>query len=123
VGNGGESIPVPESKAQNPMKQTVSSYQFVESFRAAGRESQFTRAALFALFDYLENYGDFCGVELELDPIAICCEWAEYPSALKAAHDYGSSGKENDTEEAALEWLENRTQVVEFEGGVVIQLF
>ncbi len=105
------------------MKQTVSSYQFVESFRAAGRESQFTRAALFALFDYLENYGDFCGVELELDPIAICCEWAEYPSALKAAHDYGSSGKENDTEEAALEWLENRTQVVEFEGGVVIQLF
>jgi len=105
------------------MKQTVTEYQFIESFRAGGRESQFTRAALFALFEYLEDYEDSCGVELELNPIGICCEWAEYPSALKAAHDYGSSGKENDTEEAALEWLENRTQVVEFEGGVVIQLF
>ena len=105
------------------MKTTVSEFQFVESFRAAGRESQFSRAALFALFEYLEDYEDSCGVEFELDPIGICCEWAEYPSALKAAHDYGSSGKENDTEEAALEWLENRTQVVEFDGGVVIQLF
>jgi hypothetical protein len=105
------------------MKTTVSEFQFVDSFRAAGRESQFSRAALFALFEYLEDYEDSCGVEFELDPIGICCEWAEYPSALKAAHDYGSSGKENDTEEAALEWLENRTQVVEFDGGVVIQLF
>jgi len=105
------------------MKTIVSEYQFVEAFRLCGRESQFSVPARRALFDYLEDYEDSCGVELELDPIGICCEWAEYPSALKAARDYGSSGKENDTEESALEWLQNRTQVVEFEGGIVVQMF
>jgi hypothetical protein len=102
------------------MKQTVTSYQFVDSFRAAGRESQFTRPALFALFDYLESYEDDCGVELELDPIGICCEWAEHDSAILAAKEYGQTFE---TEAEALEWLLNHTQVVEFEGGVVIQLF
>jgi hypothetical protein len=102
------------------MKQTVTSYQFVDSFRAAGRESQFTRPALFALFDYLESYEEDCGVELELDPIGICCEWAEHDSAIDAANEYGQTF---DDESEALEWLREQTQVVEFEGGVVIQLF
>jgi hypothetical protein len=111
---------------QNIMKTTVTSYQFVESFRLCGRETQFTRPALFALFDYLEDYEDSFGVELELDPVGICCEWAEYPSALKAANDFGFKevcGNDTDCEPEALEWLRNQTQVVEFDGGIVIQLF
>jgi hypothetical protein len=102
------------------MKQTVTSYQFVDSFRAAGRESQFTRTALLALFDYLESYEDDCGVELELDPVGICCEWAEHDSAILAAKEYGQNFE---TEPEALEWLREQTQVVEFDGGIVIQLF
>ena len=102
------------------MKTTVTSYQFIESFRAAGRESQFSRPALFALFDYLESYEEDCGVELELDPIGICCEWAEHDSAILASKEYG---QEFADESEALEWLREQTQVVEFEGGVVIQLF
>lgn len=102
------------------MKQTVTSYQFVDSFRAAGRESQFTRPALFALFDYLESYEEDCGVELELDPIGICCEWAEHDSAIDAANEYGQTF---DDESEALEWLREQTQVVEFDGGIVIQQF
>lgn len=108
------------------MKTTVSSHSFVEAFRAAGRESQFTRAALFALFDYLESYEEDCGVEFELDPIAICCEWAEHSSAREAADDYGfePTGDDDDArEKSALEWLQNCTQVIEFDGGIVIQQF
>lgn len=105
------------------MKTTVTSYQFVESFRACGRESQFSRAALFALFEYLEEYENSTGEEIELDPIAICCEWAEYSCALKAANDYGFKGSELDTEEFALDWLHEQTQVVSFEGGLVVQQF
>ncbi len=112
------------------MKQTVTSYQFVDSFRAAGRESQFTRAALFALFDYLESYEDDCGVELELDPVGICCEFAEYETATEAAKAYGYDWENAiwteevmDREQASLDWLRNQTQVVEFDGGIVIQLF
>lgn len=109
------------------MKTTVNSHQFIESFRACGRESQFSRAALFALFEYLEEYEDSCGVELELDPIAICCEWAEFSSAREAADDYGFEPDDDDDDDAreksALKWLQDRTQVIEFESGIVIQQF
>lgn len=102
------------------MKNTVTSHSFVEAFRACGRETQFTRAALFALFDYLESYEDDCGVEIELDPIAICCEWAEYESAVEAAESYG---REFSDESDALDWLREQTQVIEFQSGVLIQQF
>ena len=105
------------------MKTIVSEFQFVDSFRLCGRESQFTVPARRALFDHFEQVEEDSDTEFTLDPIGICCDWAEYPSALKAANDYGSSGKENDTEEAALDWLHEQTQVVPFDGGIVIQLF
>jgi hypothetical protein len=105
------------------MKTTVSEFQFVESFRLCGRETQFSvnaRRALFAHFEQVEEDSD---TEIELDPVAICCEWAEHPCALKAANDYGFKGNESDTEEAALDWLHEQTQVVPFDGGIVIQQF
>lgn len=105
------------------MKQTVTEYHFVDSFRACGRESQFTVPARRALFAYLEQLEDSCGTEFELDPIGICCEWCEYPSALDAAKDYGYQEGIDSKSETPLEWLQNRTQVVEFEGGLVIQCF
>jgi hypothetical protein len=107
----------------NTMKQIVTEYMFIDSFRHAGRESQFTVPARRALFEYLEEYEDSCGVELELDPVGICCEWREYPSALDAAKDYGFKDGIDSKDETPLEWLQNRTQVVEFDGGIVVQAF
>lgn len=105
------------------MKTIVSEYQFVDAFRACGRETQFSVPARRALFAHFEQVEEDTDTEIQFDPIGICCEWAEYPSALKAANDYGFKGNELDTEEAALEWLREKTQVVEFEGGIVIQNF
>ena len=105
------------------MKQTVTEFQFIEAFRHAGRESQFSVNARRALFAHFEQFEEDTDTEIELDPVAICCEWAEYPSALKAANDFGFKGNELDTEEAALDWLYEQTQVVPFEGGLVIQQF
>lgn len=105
------------------MKQIVTEYMFVDSFRACGRESQFSVPARRALFAYLEQLEDSCGAEFELDPVGICCEWREYPSALDAAKDYGYQEGIDSKDETPLEWLQNRTQVVEFEGGIVVQAF
>ena len=108
------------------MKQTITEYQFVEAFRHAGRESQFTVPARRALFDYLEYYEDSTDTELELDPVGICCEWAEYPSALEAAKAYGFDevcGDDTDCETEAIDWLLDHTPVIQFKGGVVIQQF
>jgi hypothetical protein len=103
------------------MKQTITEFQFIESFRLCGRESQFSVNARRALFEYLESFENDCGFEFELDPIGICCEWTEYETALKAAQVYGFGI--NSTCESPLEWLQNRTQVIEFDGGIVIQQF
>ena len=119
--SGGQSLP-----DSNIMKQTITEYQFVDSFRHAGRESQFTVPARRALFDYLERFEEDTDTELELDPVGICCEWAEYSSALEAAKSYGFDevcGNDTDCETEALDWLRDHTQVIEFNGGVVIQQF
>ena len=105
------------------MKTIVSEYQFVEAFRHAGRESQFSVNARRALFAHFEQFEEDTDTEITLDPIGICCEWAEYPSALAAAKDFGFQDGIDSKEESALDWLQNRTQVVEFEGGLVIQQF
>ena len=105
------------------MKQTVTEYQFVDSFRACGRESQFSVPARRALFEYLEEYENSTGEEIELDPIAICCEWAEYKSPKEAAKVYGLELRGGDEESRALDWLREKTQVIEFDGGIVIQQF
>ena len=108
------------------MKQTITEYMFIEAFRHAGRESQFSVPARRALFEYLEEFEDSTGTEIELDPVGICCEWVEYPSALEAAKAYGFDevcGDDTDCETEALEWLREHTQVVEFNGGVVVQQF
>ena len=121
VGNSGEPITVPD--LNKSMKTIVSEYQFVDAFRLCGRETQFTVPARRALFEYFERLEEDSDTEIQFDPIGICCDFAEYPSALKAANDYGFKGNELDTEEAALDWLYEQTQVVPFEGGLVIQQF
>jgi hypothetical protein len=108
------------------MKQTITEYQFIEAFRHAGRETQFSVNARRALFAHLEDFEHDTRTEIELDPVGICCEWAEYPSALAAANEYGFKevcGNDTDCEPESLEWLREHTQVVEFNGGVVIQQF
>jgi hypothetical protein len=102
------------------MKTIVTEFQFIEAFRHAGRETQFSVPARRALFAHLEDYEKSTCFELELDPIAICCEFAEHSSAIVASKEYGQSFE---SESEALEWLRNHTQVIEFDGGLVIQLF
>lgn len=99
------------------MKQTINLNQFVQAFTDCGRGNQFSRAALEAIFDYLEEIEP----EMELDPIGICCEFAEYETATEAAAEYGELFSD---EVEAIEWLEERTHVLETEeGSIVIQNF
>jgi hypothetical protein len=55
----------------------VSFYAFEDAFRHAGRGDQFTPTAQRALFDYLEQLEDDTGQKMELDVIALCCDYAE----------------------------------------------
>ena len=111
------------------MKNTVTKGQFVDAFRDYGREDQFSYDALCALFDYLEDFEEQTGEEIELDPIAVCCEFSEYGSALECVEDCGygfepdPEDDEEDQEDAALEYLRENTMVIKFSWGIIIQDF
>ena len=108
--------------------QSITQNQFVNAFRECGREDQFSYDALNELFGYYYDLSEDSGEEFDLDVIAICCEWSEYDNALEAGQAYEPEGwkamTEDDANESALNWLRDRTQVIELSsGGVIITDF
>jgi hypothetical protein len=99
------------------MKDTIrSGSDFADRF-AKIRPNHFSRAGLCALYDHLEEFERSLDEELEFDAIGLCCEWTEYENATEACAAYGHA--EEDPEKA-LEWLRERTQVVEAGESVLV---
>lgn len=92
------------------MKQTVYFETFRTAFHQMDRGEQFSPDGLFALFEYLEQYEDDCGIQLELDVIALCCDFAE-DWADNIASYYDIETEADDTPEQVAEkvreYLEN----------------
>jgi hypothetical protein len=107
------------------MKQTINIHQFRNAFARAGREENFSYEGQEALFDWLESYEEDTGEEIELDVIALCCDFTEYTD-LDEAIDYYSidvDSDEDDKRQQVIEWLQERTTVIEFDGGIILQDF
>lgn len=111
------------------MKTTVSAHDFLEAFKRQ-RPENFSRAGLFALFDYLGEVERESATEMELDVVAICCDYTEYATAVEAALAYGFESRDEDDdidaearEREYLEFLTDKTTVVQFDGGVIVQNF
>ena len=96
--------------------QRVNVSDFRDAFRQCGRADDFSYGALGALFDHFSDLADDTGDPIELDPIALCCEWSEFESALIAARAYAYDAA-TETEANALEYLRDHTSVVEFGNG------
>lgn len=77
------------------MKTSVNFSAFVNAFRDMNRMDNFSREGLEALFDYLEQYEEDIGEEIELDVIALCCDYAE-SDVMTIAQDYGIDLSEAD---------------------------
>ena len=109
---------------------TVSQTDFVDAFRDMGRQDNFSYNGLNALYDYFEDYSEDTGESIELDVIALCCEYSEHDSALACVTDLGyrctdinESNDDGENEAIALDYLRDNTQVIEFNGGIIIAGF
>jgi len=132
------------------MYSNTSRNDFIDTFRAIGRADigdgnggDFTIDALNALFDYLEDFEQDLGEPIEFDPIALCCQFSEYASAMDALHELQPDIKKqiegdlrdqfsNGTysymkdvfteilEKACFEWLHDQTIVIGFPDGIII---
>jgi hypothetical protein len=86
--------------------------QFRDQFRQCGRANQFSYEALGLLFEYLND----CGSDIELDVVAICCEFSE-ESWQDIASYYSIRGfdacEDEDSQMAAVRsYLEDNTSIV-----------
>lgn len=59
------------------MKQTINFHDFCEAFADYDRQENFSMEGLKILFNYLEGLEEDTGMEIELDVIALCCNYAE----------------------------------------------
>ena len=101
------------------MKTTISLNDFTNN---AQLQDDFSYDGLVALFDYLEDYERDCGVEIDFDPIALRCEFTEY-NDIKGAYENYLPEDEELTELEMLEYLQENTQLIEFETGIILQDF
>ena len=87
------------------MVKTISFYDFERAFVDMNRANNFTYEGKKALFEYLEEYEEETGEPVELDVIALCCEYSEYASLKEFQKDYGDEFK-------SIEDIEDETTVI-----------
>lgn len=86
--------------------------------------NQFTYEGANAVQDYYEQLSEDLGEDIEFDPIAWCCEWAEYNSITEAMNDYKQDGDDELSKAEMLAWFEDKTTVIELDNGhVLVQEF
>ena len=90
------------------MYQSVNFSSFCDSFRNLDRQDQFTYAGKRILFDYLEQYEADTGESVELDVIALCCEYVE-STVEEIIRDYDLDS--DSTEGQIINWLQDRTSI------------
>jgi hypothetical protein len=95
------------------MKTTLNKSAFMDAFHAYDRYDQFGYAALSSLFDYLEDLESDIGEEIELDVIALCCDYS-VDTVEEIAANYSIESEEGeDLRDAVLDYLNDNTIVVD----------
>lgn len=110
------------------MKQSVNFNDFIDAFKRFDRYDGFGYSALRVIFDYLEDYEESTGEELELDVVAICCDYT-VQGHTGIAQDYSidlsdAEGDSDEEEQIVLDYLNDRTMVLgQCDTGIVYQVF
>jgi len=96
------------------MKQTLTFSSFSNAFRSHGRSDQFSYSALESLFNYFEELENDTGETMELDVIAICCEYSEAsPESIATSYGLDIEGlDDNDARNVVVSYLQCHTSVV-----------
>ena len=99
------------------MINTINESDFTTAFHKMGRGNNFTYEGLIAIYDYLEQYEEDTGTQIELDVIALCCEYVEYEDLEEFQGDYSG-------EYESIEDIEQATTVIMIDDdNFIIQAF
>ena len=107
------------------MIKTITEWDFINSFDKIDRSENFSVAGRKALFNWFTELEEDSGMayQMELDPIAVCCEYSEYADVNELKGDYQVPEEYEDDDEV-LEYFRNETIVLELaNGGLIIQSY
>jgi len=124
------------------MKKTMTTYDIAHEL-LQDTNAAWTRAGAFALAEHLEQYEEETGEEMEMDVVAIRCDFSEYSSLEDWAVDYFSDSKqasdamgleldmdgqtwtsdEEEIRDAIRSYIQDNGQLVEFDGGIIVSSF
>lgn len=82
--------------------QSVNESAFHDAFTARGRAEQFSHEARSALYEHLEQLSEEMGEAIELDVIALCCEYSEYANLAEFQKDYDGYDDMDDIRDATM---------------------
>jgi len=92
------------------MKITINNNEFVEMFDKYGRSDNFSRLGRRKLAEYFEQLEEDLGQDVEVDVIAICCDYSE----IEIKDIKHETGCEN------LKDLQDNTTVIEVDDETII---
>ena len=116
------------------MKTTLSTYDIANALQS-DQNANWSYQGAKALAEYLEEYEESTGEELELDIVAIRCDFSQYDSLQSWAHEYFSNAKEElglneeeeiedeDFDDKIREFIQDHGQLIEFDGGIIVSSF
>ena len=125
---------IEKTNRKKTMKETLTTLEVADRlFR--DENASWTYSGARALAEYLEEYEESTGEEMELDIVAIRCDFAQWASLQEWAHDYFSNaleemgfddGEEIDDEEfdeKIREYIQDHGELIEFDGGIIVSSF
>jgi|DEB0MinimDraft_6_1074348.scaffolds.fasta_scaffold07398_6 hypothetical protein len=115
------------------MKNTLSTYD-VATALFKDKHANWSLGGALALAEYLEEYEESTGEELELDVIALRCDFSEYKSLKdwqveftdgNSDLDQSLAEAKNDDErdDLVIEYIEERGTLLRFDGGIIVSTF
>jgi hypothetical protein len=118
------------------MKMTLNTYQIADALKN-DTCARWSYAGSLALAEYLEEYEESTGEEMELDTCAIRCDFSEYDSLQEWAADYfgtpmdewcekigADKGDDDDKlDDKIREYIQDHGQLIEFDGGIIVSSF
>ena len=112
------------------MKTTVYRGDFIDAFRMAGRQDDFSYVGLKALYDSLIDYEESTGEEAELDVIALCCEFTEWNNITEFLDNNDEHFREHWEEigeegvKEMFEYIQGYTTIIDIDGtSFITQVF
>jgi len=112
------------------MKKTLTHYEAANEIYEV-YDHQFSYAAAHALAEYYEDLEEEIGEEMEIDPVAIACDWMECADKKELLVAYGyvlnedwALEDQDAKTEAVLDYLRDNTTVIELNsGGYIVKAF